>query len=212
MDLNAKKRILMFGLSSYPGGIENFAFNCFCREEFAKKFRIDFAVCDGGLAKRSEFLSAGHGEILLPNPKKDPRGYSAKVSELIENGGYDIVYVNMLSAANIIPVNIAAKKGVKSIVVHSHADSTVPGLLRKALHYINRRSCAKKATLRLACSEKAGKWIFGKRGFTVVPKELGNLNALMKRRLGARSNGVSYITQRGAAAYFTADGRKAAEE
>ena len=49
-------------------------------------------------------------------------------------------------------------------------------------------------------------------GFTVVPKELGDLNSLYKRRIGARFNGVSYISQRGAAVYFTPEGRKAAEK
>lgn len=49
-------------------------------------------------------------------------------------------------------------------------------------------------------------------GFTVVPKNLGRLNALWKRRLGARFNGVSYISQRGAAAAFTPLGKKETEK
>ena len=43
-------------------------------------------------------------------------------------------------------------------------------------------------------------------GYTVIPKTLGKYNALYKRRLGARFNGVSYITQRGAETFFSAEG------
>lgn len=44
-------------------------------------------------------------------------------------------------------------------------------------------------------------------GFTVVPKELGRLNALWERRQSCKFNGASYITQRGAEAVYSPDGR-----
>lgn len=47
-------------------------------------------------------------------------------------------------------------------------------------------------------------------GYTVIPKELSfenkNINAMWLRRLAAKSNGVSYITQKGAEAVFTNEG------
>lgn len=42
-------------------------------------------------------------------------------------------------------------------------------------------------------------------GYTVVPKALGKIHAVKKRLLGCRFNGVSYVTQRGAEAYFTSE-------
>lgn len=44
-------------------------------------------------------------------------------------------------------------------------------------------------------------------GYTVVPKDLGNLNALWERRQCCKFNGASYITQKGAEAVYTPEGR-----
>lgn len=45
-------------------------------------------------------------------------------------------------------------------------------------------------------------------GYTVIPKEVGDYNKIYKRWLGCRFNGVNYIAQRGASAFFTAEGRE----
>lgn len=44
-------------------------------------------------------------------------------------------------------------------------------------------------------------------GYTVVPKDLGNLNALWERRQCCKFNGASYITQKGAEAVYTPERR-----
>lgn len=44
-------------------------------------------------------------------------------------------------------------------------------------------------------------------GYTVVPKDLGNLIALWERRQCCKFNGASYITQKGAEAVYTPEGR-----
>ncbi|MBO4323337.1 MAG: LL-diaminopimelate aminotransferase [Clostridia bacterium] len=48
-------------------------------------------------------------------------------------------------------------------------------------------------------------------GYTVIPKRCKNYNSLCRRRLGARFNGVSYITQRGAETFFSSEGQKFAK-
>ena len=45
-------------------------------------------------------------------------------------------------------------------------------------------------------------------GYTIIPNELFELNKLMKRWLGCRFNGVSYLSQRGAEAIFSKQGRE----
>ena len=45
-------------------------------------------------------------------------------------------------------------------------------------------------------------------GFTVIPEELGELNALWERRQGCKFNGASYISQRGAEAVYSPEGKK----
>ena len=45
-------------------------------------------------------------------------------------------------------------------------------------------------------------------GYTIVPKDLGNLNKMWLRRQTTKFNGVPYIIQRGAEAVFTEEGMK----
>ncbi len=45
-------------------------------------------------------------------------------------------------------------------------------------------------------------------GFTVIPEELGELNGLWERRQGCKFNGASYISQRGAEAIYSPEGKK----
>ena len=45
-------------------------------------------------------------------------------------------------------------------------------------------------------------------GFTIIPKELKNLHFLYNQWLGRRFNGVSYISQRGAESFFSAECKK----
>ena len=71
---------------------------------------------------------------------------------------------------------------------------------------------AKKCAIEIRSFSKSLGFTGIRCGFTTVPKELGSLNALMKRRVGARFNGVSYISQRGAAVCFTPEGAKKTEE
>ncbi|MBO4264130.1 MAG: LL-diaminopimelate aminotransferase [Bacteroidales bacterium] len=49
-------------------------------------------------------------------------------------------------------------------------------------------------------------------GFTVVPAELGPLNAMWERRQGCKFNGASYISQRGAEAVYTPEGQRQVRE
>lgn len=49
-------------------------------------------------------------------------------------------------------------------------------------------------------------------GYTVVPKELGELNHLWERRQCTKFNGTSYIAQRAAEAVYTPEGRKQTRE
>jgi LL-diaminopimelate aminotransferase len=86
--------------------------------------------------------------------------------------------------------------------------TTTPGIPRSIYEIPGARSCAIEFK---SFSKTAG--FTGVRGaYTVVPRELErdgvSLHALWSRRQATRFNGVSYITQRGAAAVFTPEGRE----
>ena len=165
-------RILMFGMSSFPGGIENYIANYFLCEEFSRDTKIDFVTYDGSLAYEDRIIALGHSVKRVPHLRKKPFAYIRAVKKLLKEGDYDCVYVNMLSAANVVPIRCAAKCGVKKIAVHAHANSTVKGALRRILHSVNKKFCKNKAAVKLACSDAAGSWLFDDGEFTVVPNSI----------------------------------------
>lgn len=165
-------RILMFGMSSYPGGIENYIANYFLCEEFSGNITIDFVTYEDSLAYSEKIQKYGHTIQFVPHLKKNPIGYLSAVNQLLKANAYDCVYLNMLSAANILPIYCAVRHGISKIVVHAHANSTVKGFIRKVLHKLNRKYCSKYAHYRLACSRDAGNWLFDKSAFQVVPNAI----------------------------------------
>ena len=82
---------------------------------------------------------------------------------------YDVVHIHMLSAANIIPLKVAKRLGVKKIIAHSH-NSKAEGLIRKILHKINYKKNSYYATNCYSCSKLAGDWMFGKNKYYEIIK------------------------------------------
>ena len=126
-------RILMFGMSSYPGGIENYIANYFLCEELLEDIVIDFVTYEDKLAYQEEIKKYGHNVIRVPHLKKNPLGYARTVRKILKEDNYDCVYVNMLSAANILPIMYASNFHIPKIVAHAHANSTVKGMARSFL-------------------------------------------------------------------------------
>ncbi len=152
-------RILMFGMSSYPGGIENYIVNYFCNQQFSSENKIDFVIYENDIAYKEKILECGYGIKYVPHLKKNPIAYRKVVKKLLKKD-YDCVYINMLSAANKLPVVLAQKSGIEKIILHAHSNSTVQGVVRHILHYMNKNYCDRIATKRLTCSHDAASWIF----------------------------------------------------
>ena len=153
-------RVLQVGLGDNPGGVETFAMN-YARKLADKGVVFDFISMYGGIAYADEIRQLGGEIFLIPNIKKNYFGYVNCFRKILQNGGYDVVHVNMLSAANIVPLRLAKAAGVKRVIAHSHNEST-PGLVRKIMHYMNRAGIGYYANVKLACSIKAAKFLFGK--------------------------------------------------
>ena len=168
-------KILMFGMSSYPGGIENYIANYFLCEEMAKEVSIDFVTYENTLAYKEKINDCKYNIKTIPHLKKHPLRYIRAVKKLLKENRYDCVYVNMLSAANIIPIKYASKYRVEKIVAHAHANSTVNGFLRNFLHRRNKKSCKKKANVRFACSKEAGEWLFDEEPYEIIPNAIDSV-------------------------------------
>lgn len=152
-------RVLQVGLGNIGGGLEAFVMNYY-RELSKMDVQFDFVCMYGKIAYEKEIKTLGGRIFYVPNVKKNYLGYVKRFKQILKKGNYDVVHVNMLSAANIVPLRLASKAGVRKVIAHSH-NSSCPGMVRKFMHWCNRARIKRYATDFFACSEVAGRWLFG---------------------------------------------------
>ena len=155
-----KIRVLQIGMSNNSGGVEAFVMNYY-RVLAKQSVQFDFVCMYGEIAYKKEIIKLGGRVFEIPNIKKHYIKYCRQLRQIIRNGNYDAVHVNMLSAANIVPLKIACSEGVPKIIAHSHNTQTI-GFLRKLMDRCNRARLKKYSNVKLACGYEAGEWLFGK--------------------------------------------------
>lgn len=165
--MSGKIKVLQVGLGHNPGGIESCILN-YHRCIDKTNFKFDYADTYGhGIAHSQEISKLGGHIYTLSNFKKHPLKAAYQIKKIIENGKYDIIHINMLSAANMIPVSMACKcrRENKSkrpaVVVHCHSTSTGSGMIRKILNGFNIHFLRRMNISKWACGELAGKWMWG---------------------------------------------------
>lgn len=151
-------RVLQIGMHDKIGGVETYLMNYY-RNIDRSKVQFDFINTYDNLCFGSEILKLGGNIYNLPSEKSNPYKYFKQLKNIMKK--YKIIHINMLSAANILPVMAAKAAGVKHIIVHSHNSNTPSGVLRKVLDKLNRNYLMKNATEFWACSRLAGEWLFG---------------------------------------------------
>lgn len=90
---------------------------------------------------------------------------------IIKRNQYDVVHCHMANAS-FLYLRIAEQYGVPLRVLHSHqdhyADSIVHALRNIPLVAVGKHS----ASIKLACSNAAGKFLFGSKNFSVLPNAI----------------------------------------
>lgn len=151
-------RVLQVGLSYNPGGIESFVMNYY-RQISREGVQFDFVSMFPKLAYEDEILQMGGRVYHTVDARKYPLKFRKQLMEILTNEKYMAVHVNMLSAANIVPLIVAKKTGIPKVIAHSH-NSSSPGIIRNVLHYVNKHLIPRYATDYFACSNVAGQWLF----------------------------------------------------
>jgi glycosyltransferase involved in cell wall biosynthesis len=142
------------------GGVETFLMS-YWRHIDKSKFQMDFLSIYPKLCFEDELVKGGAKIHKVSDFKTRPFKYAKELSKILKENGYDVVHVNMLSAANFIPFVVAKKCKIKKIIVHAHNTGTPNGFLRKFMNLFCKKIILSKATDFWACSKKAGKWMFG---------------------------------------------------
>ena len=151
------KHVLVYGMTSNPGGIETYLLN-FYRRVQGKSVMLDF-VCDFPSISGSDLLTEYGSELYFIPPKScDLKGHLCGMWKILhEHPEYKTVYFNILDAGaaiTLIPVFLSGRK----IVVHSHNNDTE----KKRLHKLCKPLLNFMTTGRAACSESAAEYMFGR--------------------------------------------------
>ena len=154
-------RVLQIGMGNVAGGLEAFVMNYY-RVLVHEDVQFDFVCMYDKIAYEEEIQRLGGRIFYIPNVKKNYRGYVRELQKILREQEYTAVHVNMLSAANIVPLRVAHQMGVKKVIAHSHS-SSCPGLIRKTMNICNRPRIVHYANELAACGEVAGKWMFGEK-------------------------------------------------
>lgn len=152
------KKVLVYGMTENPGGIESYLMNYYKRIS-PDRIHFDFVTCDKKIAYEKEIKSHGGKIFFIPERRENLLKHMKGLRKIAENG-YDAVYFNLLSASEFF--SVIAVKGLRKveIIVHSH-NNYVKTIKR---HLVLRQFLNLVVDKRLACSEEAARFMFGRYG------------------------------------------------
>jgi glycosyltransferase involved in cell wall biosynthesis len=157
------------------GGIESFVMNTvetLNRDEFS--FDI-FSTHDWSDA-HDERISQLHGHRYVVF-KGDKPGFIKRLlasgkawDKLLSQRRYDVVHINAMNGLGFVYSAIAKRHKIPVRIVHSHNSRFGSGskTVKAIAHIIGKTVFGGSATSRLACSQDAGTYLFGRKKFTTV--------------------------------------------
>ena len=167
------KRILQIGMTRNIGGLETYLMNQFRKLDRSRTI-YDFVNITGEyqIAFADEIERAGSKIFDIPSRRKNPLKHYLEWIKLFRKirGQYDAIILNANSLSYVFPIFAARFFGISRRIFHSHnsGDELKMGTLRKILVSVNKFLLESSVTDRFACSEKAGRWMFGSKKFHVI--------------------------------------------
>lgn len=157
------KKILHIEIQKNIGGIERFL--CNITSNLGDEYIHDFITTK----EYGDYINElNYRRIIKINSVNHIVNYMIDLYMIMKNNEYDYIHIHKNSLANIIPIIIAYILK-KDIIIHSH--NTKPkynNLLVRLLHYCNRNLLKYMNVVRIACSNKAGEWLYGGKHFHII--------------------------------------------
>ena len=157
-------KILVFGITQNPGGVESVIMNYYQKLN-KNKIQFDFLCNTLEVAYEKEILKLGGKIYRITARSENAKKYKKELEDFYKKHAheYNAIWVNVCSLANIDYLKMAKKYNIKYRIIHSHNSENMDSKLRGILHKINKKLIKKYATDYWACSEEAGKWFFNKK-------------------------------------------------
>ncbi len=165
----AKIKILMvMGALDYCNGVSSYAMNYyrhFNREDFA----IDFAVhYDYHSDYVDEIVANGNKVIFMGDYSlRSLLTLKGRIRKLLKSGGYDIIHCHITNLSYFY-FSEAKKQNINVRILHSHATQNSDNKIKNFRNGFLKKIGLKYTTDFFACSNLAGKYLFGTREFKVI--------------------------------------------
>ena len=145
------------------GGVESVIMNYY-RHLDHSKVQFDF-ICDEDSTRipYDEIKKLGGRVFLIPKYQNLPK-YLKALGKLLKENQYRIVHSN-INTLSVFPLYAAKKAGVPVRISHSHSTSNPKEWKRNLIKNILRPFSKRYATDFFACSEVAGRYLFGNKAF-----------------------------------------------
>lgn len=145
------------------GGVEAVIMNYY-RNIDRSKVQFDF-ICDEDSTNipYDEIKKLG-GRVIICPPYQKIFEYERFLIDLFKKNNYKIVHSN-INALSIFPLRAAKKAGVPIRIAHSHSTTNKKEWKKNLMKQALRTFSKKYATDYFACSELAGRWLFGNKTF-----------------------------------------------
>lgn len=149
------------------GGTEAVMLNYF-RNIDKSRVSIDFLVHGFGEGVYDEEILSAGSKIFHVVPKGESyRDNAEQIRKILIENRYDVVHAHM-DCGNAHVLKIAKACGVPMRISHSHNTSIqTSNFLKKLYNNLEKKKIPQYATHLFACSDLAGKWLYGK-NYTVI--------------------------------------------
>ena len=165
----AKIKVLHVLTVLNKGGLETMLMNYF-RNINKDRFEFHFLVQrESGYYEREVIESGGYihrVNQLSYSPLKMIK-YLKQMNSFFKNNQFDVVHVHS-DQFGYFPLKYAKKNGCDNLIIHCHSTNSEGSFLKKAIGiFLNKRLFSLTKNY-FACSENAGKWMYGDKKFIVI--------------------------------------------
>lgn len=164
-----KVKVLHIVGTMQMGGQETFVMNIF-RNIDRNKYEFGFVVHSNKKGDYEEEIEHLGGKIYRITPiSKNPIKHMLQLRNVIKENNYKIMHRHANLAIVFVDLLVGRMCKMKKVIIHSHSNTSVKF---KVIHKILRPLLNLFATDKLACSQKAGEWLYGKTKFEIIPNSI----------------------------------------
>lgn len=145
------------------GGVESVVMNYY-RHIDRSRVQFDFICDDDSTNIPYEEIGLLGGKVILVPPYQKIIKYHEVLKKVLKEGKYKIVHSH-INTLSVFSLCAAKSAGVPVRIAHSHSTSNKNEYLKNGLKFVLKPFSKTFATHYMACTEYAGRWLFGDREF-----------------------------------------------